>query len=276
MQTIAPRKRVVASGPGRDQRNRQQPRRASAPRRSGRSAPARARWPAARPGKTACRRRRSRTAPHRRPPAGPRIGGLRWGLLAFRGINSIAIRLTFMVIVSARRSDLRHEISMADEAFALSPIHARASLPTDGDYDAIHEAFMETSRGRWFLTEYAKRNRNADTRMVLDAVERLEASLASQKQAQAEAVAAAVEAATAKPWQPMRQRRGEPRDRSLAGAGKGLHQGADRDRATAGAREQRRRRSRRSAPAWRRSRASHGRCASAASMRASATSSISR
>lgn len=75
---------------------------------------------------------------------------------------------------------------MADEAFALSPIHARASLPTDADYDAIHEAFMETSRGRWFLSEYAKRNRNADTRMVIEAVERIEASLASQKQAQAE------------------------------------------------------------------------------------------
>jgi hypothetical protein len=86
---------------------------------------------------------------------------------------------------------------MADEAFALSPIHARASLPTDADYDAIHEAFMETSRGRWFLTEYAKRNRNADTRMVLEAVERLEAGLASQRQAQAEAFAAAAEAAAA-------------------------------------------------------------------------------
>jgi hypothetical protein len=86
---------------------------------------------------------------------------------------------------------------MADEAFALSPINARASLPTDGDYDAIHEAFMETSRGRWFLTEYAKRNRNADTRMVLDAVERLEAGLTSHREAQADAVAAAVEAAAA-------------------------------------------------------------------------------
>jgi hypothetical protein len=41
---------------------------------------------------------------------------------------------------------------------------------------------METSRGRWFLGEYAKRNRNADTRMVLDAVERIEQSLAAQKQ----------------------------------------------------------------------------------------------
>ncbi len=63
---------------------------------------------------------------------------------------------------------------MADEAFALSPISARAAQPSEADYDAIQEAFMETSRGRWFLGEYAKRNRNADTRMVLDAVARIE------------------------------------------------------------------------------------------------------
>ena len=71
---------------------------------------------------------------------------------------------------------------MADEAFALSPISARAALPSEEDYDAISQAFMETSRGRWFLGEYAKRNRNADTRMVLDAVARIEESLAAQKQ----------------------------------------------------------------------------------------------
>jgi len=70
---------------------------------------------------------------------------------------------------------------MADEAFALSPISARAALPSEEDYDAIREAFMETSRGRWFLGEYAKRNRNADTRMVLDAVARIEETLAAQK-----------------------------------------------------------------------------------------------
>ena len=40
---------------------------------------------------------------------------------------------------------------------------------------------METSRGRWFLGEYAKRNRNADTKMVLDAVSRIEETLAAQK-----------------------------------------------------------------------------------------------
>ena len=72
---------------------------------------------------------------------------------------------------------------MAEEAFALSPISARAALPGEEDYAAISEAFMETSRGRWFLGEYAKRNRNADTRMVLDAVARIEQSLAAQKQA---------------------------------------------------------------------------------------------
>src|SRR5881227_95344 len=81
------------------------------------------------------------------------------------------------------RCDLRDEFAMADEAFALSPISARATLPSEQDYDAIREAFMETSRGRWFLGEYAKRNRNADTRMVLDAVARIEENIAAQKNA---------------------------------------------------------------------------------------------
>src|SRR5262245_62123351 len=70
---------------------------------------------------------------------------------------------------------------MANEAFALSPISARASLPSEEDYEAIREAFMETARGRWFLGEYARRNRNADTSMVLDAVARIEETLAAQK-----------------------------------------------------------------------------------------------
>jgi hypothetical protein len=87
------------------------------------------------------------------------------------------------MIVSVTRDDLREEFAMADEAFALSPISARAALPSDEDYAAISEAFMETSRGRWFLGEYAKRNRNADTSMVLDAVARIEESLVAQRQA---------------------------------------------------------------------------------------------
>src|SRR5947209_17413738 len=90
-----------------------------------------------------------------------------------------------MVIVSVTRGGLRDEFDMADEAFALSPISARATLPSEEDYDAISQAFMETSRGRWFLGEYAKRNRNADTRMVLDAVARIEETLAAEKEAAA-------------------------------------------------------------------------------------------
>src|SRR3981189_3650630 len=88
-----------------------------------------------------------------------------------------------MMIVIVTRVDLRDEFPMADDAFALSPISARATQPSEQDYDAIREAFMETARGRWFLGEYAKRNRNADTRMVLDAVARVEENLAAQRQA---------------------------------------------------------------------------------------------
>jgi hypothetical protein len=92
------------------------------------------------------------------------------------------------MIVNVTRGDLRDEFSMADEAFALSPISARAAQPSEQDYDAISEAFMETSRGRWFLGEYAKRNRNADTHMVLDAVARIEQTLVAQKQPEPEPV----------------------------------------------------------------------------------------
>lgn len=45
------------------------------------------------------------------------------------------------------------------------------------DYDAIEAAVMETSRGRWFLNEYARRNRNSDTDLVLNKLERLERTI---------------------------------------------------------------------------------------------------
>jgi hypothetical protein len=71
---------------------------------------------------------------------------------------------------------------MAHEAFALSPISARAAQSGETDYEAIREAFMETARGRWFLGEYAKRNRHADTRLVLNAVARIERMLQAAQQ----------------------------------------------------------------------------------------------
>lgn len=45
------------------------------------------------------------------------------------------------------------------------------------DYEAIEAAVMETARGRWFLAEYARRNRAADTNMLLDAIHKLEDNL---------------------------------------------------------------------------------------------------
>jgi hypothetical protein len=81
---------------------------------------------------------------------------------------------------------------MAEEAFALSPIAARPTVPGEADYDAIREAFMETARGRWFLAEYAKRNRAVDTSMVLEAVTRLEANFTAKMQPPALSLAAAL------------------------------------------------------------------------------------
>ncbi|WP_436638062.1 hypothetical protein [Microbaculum sp. FT89] len=48
----------------------------------------------------------------------------------------------------------------------------------DPDYEAILAAVTETARGRWFLDEYARRNRTADTRALLSALQRLEKSIA--------------------------------------------------------------------------------------------------
>lgn len=45
------------------------------------------------------------------------------------------------------------------------------------DYEAIEAALLETVRGRWFLAEFSKRNRSADTNMLLDAISKLEATV---------------------------------------------------------------------------------------------------
>jgi hypothetical protein len=72
---------------------------------------------------------------------------------------------------------------MADGSLAISPMPP--ALPADADYDALCEALMASSRGRWFLEEYAKRNRNADTGLVLDAIARVEAVVRSEQAHQA-------------------------------------------------------------------------------------------
>lgn len=45
------------------------------------------------------------------------------------------------------------------------------------DYAAIEEAVMETARGRWFLMEFARRQRAAETQRLSDIADRLEDAL---------------------------------------------------------------------------------------------------
>jgi chemotaxis regulatin CheY-phosphate phosphatase CheZ len=54
---------------------------------------------------------------------------------------------------------------------------------SEADFEAIAAAVNETERGRWFLAEYARRNRHADTERVLEAVTRLERSLSARTDA---------------------------------------------------------------------------------------------
>src|SRR5258706_54497 len=61
-----------------------------------------------------------------------------------------------------------------------------ANLPVpaplnEADYEAIEGAVMETARGRWFLAEYARRNRHADTTMLLKALDRIEVAMGGAK-----------------------------------------------------------------------------------------------
>lgn len=54
-----------------------------------------------------------------------------------------------------------------------SPIRA-------SDYEALENALLQSTRGRWFLDEYSRRNRTADTQMLLDAITKLESSFVRQ------------------------------------------------------------------------------------------------
>lgn len=57
-------------------------------------------------------------------------------------------------------------------------INSKAPSPIrEADYEAIEAALLQSARGRWFLAEFSRRNRGADTRMLLDAIARLETSM---------------------------------------------------------------------------------------------------
>ncbi len=58
----------------------------------------------------------------------------------------------------------------------------------ENDYEVIEAAVMETEKGRWFLAEYARRHRAADTALVLSAIERLEGMLKRERRPDADRI----------------------------------------------------------------------------------------
>jgi hypothetical protein len=71
---------------------------------------------------------------------------------------------------------------MAQEPVAISKMSPAPA--TERDYDSICAALMQTERGRWFLQEYARRNRSADTQVLLAAIERIEAVVCAERNRQ--------------------------------------------------------------------------------------------
>ena len=56
---------------------------------------------------------------------------------------------------------------------------------SESDYEAIEDAVMETARGRWFLKEYARRMRAAETASLHAALQRIERAVAKHENARA-------------------------------------------------------------------------------------------
>lgn len=52
------------------------------------------------------------------------------------------------------------------------PADAQNDFDAPDDFDAIESAVMETPRGRWFLAEFSRRTRAAESDRLLDAIER--------------------------------------------------------------------------------------------------------
>jgi hypothetical protein len=65
----------------------------------------------------------------------------------------------------------------------MSESKALSTVP-EADYEAIEGAVMETARGRWFLAEYARRNRSADTETLLTAIGRIESLVKEDRETQ--------------------------------------------------------------------------------------------
>jgi len=76
---------------------------------------------------------------------------------------------------------------MSEETFAAPTSNEPGpalTAPSEADYDAICAAVMETVRGRWFLSEYSRRNRHSDTELVIAAIDRIESTLRGERTTQ--------------------------------------------------------------------------------------------
>src|SRR5580704_3074331 len=69
----------------------------------------------------------------------------------------------------------------------LAPLDLLVGLPDEADYETVYAVVMATERGRRFLADYAARNRNADTNMLVGAIERVEAAIRGEPSAQSSA-----------------------------------------------------------------------------------------
>jgi hypothetical protein len=72
---------------------------------------------------------------------------------------------------------------MSEDLVAIPQV---SPAPAASDYDAIFGALMQTERGRWFLQEYARQNRSADTKLLLSAIERIESVVCAERNRQAQ------------------------------------------------------------------------------------------
>jgi hypothetical protein len=73
---------------------------------------------------------------------------------------------------------------MPAEPHALSTVPP-PEPPAETDYDAIRSAVTATARGRWFLDEFAKRNRHSNTTEVLAAIAQMQAAVVGDRVQQA-------------------------------------------------------------------------------------------
>lgn len=57
------------------------------------------------------------------------------------------------------------------------PVSTSHITSLTADYEAIERAIRETTRGRWFLHCYLERNRSAETKLLLNAIGKLESAM---------------------------------------------------------------------------------------------------